>query len=1216
MSTPFHTFAMTHSGANSGAATPHITSEATGGIAQFPFKTNLQHTQHQQPQQHPHPNGSSNFLATHPLDSSQPPPLDLPPSTDVAGGDTASHSAQLRAHPFFQSHPQGHLGLMHMRAQPLYDPTARTTIASEESMQQQRESIEQLAEANQDNTTTRPHPQPHPSPTNSRIPFPLDVTATSTVSPMQSPHVIGAPNYSAKPSPMLGGLSFSPSSPLLSPQMRGDSAYGKGRTTPNVTSSTGASTTGVPHDEPTDAHDLTRIAKETLLQTNFQRLLSLFIIACMAHSNPKGQQVLMQSGLSSFKDLVAPHLLFSSDPRLRKWTCLALGKCWHGFGHAKTIASNEAIPEMVVQLLMDHLPEVRCAALWSLGAFFGGKILPTSTPNSNPGSGTTSPAQPARSHALKQQARLDLEIHLGAAMATLINDGSPLVRRELMLSLAELVYFQQDLFLAIATAHPRARESISVQGFNIWRAILRGCRDCSSQVQEVSLAIKGYLKGRAILNQSQLGRMIGSQQHPGLSLGGGGGGHHRVGENGVGGGGGLHQHETIEEDEVDGSDETNTRSRHGSISREPSPTSTTTNTQTRTSLSSRGRNSISISDHQSIAHIDADDSIVDDPSMQDYHDRDASTGAASTRVPQGPPIRHFTRFKMGHLRPGAGGGGGSGGLGGGIASQVGGVSAPPSGGGGGGQRRTAEKNSIVKTMEVTSGTPEAEGLTNSIGTGTLDERSNDPMWQVPKSRIFDDAYLSFSEPLLLPTSSGDTNDPPPLTTNMFEIRQTKWRYARSQAMLNYAHDLKATHPVKSSYVEVASLNADWESTSSVIFHPYENMLIAADNHATIGLWNYSEEGRGRLNIFSNDNPPGTKITQLEVVNDAHVSLLLAASDDGVVRIWRGAHEEGRQQLVTAWVANPQPEVSYATQNGVPQTTVNHMPMANPSNQQLDSNVITPSQSYQDVVNISGSAYTPQARLSGGGGRLSIGSTPAMFSGARHSVSTAGLLSTMTPASRSGSLIPQSGSLLPPSMNSTSVLQRSPGLKPMSQPSPTLQATTAAMNIPSYSLTGGAHATTNNNQFQTPTQSPPTITTSTTTTSSRRKQRPPLIVEWQQTRGRLVRGTNDTLILIRNHNAFHVYASLCHCADGICTLHVVLLLFVQIASGNGLETLRIWDVNAEQCINEIPIFGYESLEPHLGTYVTSMNTNGADMAWVGCYDGALRCFDLRLAPIDR
>ena len=509
-STPFHsgfstTFGSNGSGPPSAVATPHL-GEGVQPSQQYPFKP-LQ-------------------LNTSPTLRSTLPPLDLPPA-DLSDGTSATHSMQLRDHPLPVAH--AHLGVnaqafAQMRAQPLHDPAVRLP----EDYVPPIDPMLLLATAAGDPPTDDSiiglppvHPQLQQSPSmQPRVPFPLDLSAPqSSISPIQSPSqpAGGASLNTSKSSPVLSALaSFSPTSPMLSPIMRSADGTFERQSRFDVSPQHHDSSAHQAKDGGglQDAHDLTRVARELLLTTDLQHLLSLFILSCIAYSNPKGQQTLMQSGLSSFRELISPTLLFAPDVRLRKWTCFAVGQCWRGFGHAKTVGASEGVPEALVQKLMDPQPSVRAAALWALGTFFGGKIMM----NQQTAGQAMSPTQSARAHALKSQQRLELELHLGVAMSTLINDGSPTVRRELMLSLAELVYFQQDLFLAIATAHPRNRESISTPGWHIWRAILRGCRDCSHLVQEVALAIKGYLKARAILNQSQLGRMIGSQHNPGLHL--------------------------------------------------------------------------------------------------------------------------------------------------------------------------------------------------------------------------------------------------------------------------------------------------------------------------------------------------------------------------------------------------------------------------------------------------------------------------------------------------------------------------------------------------------------------------------------------------------------------------------------------------------------------------------------------------------------------------
>lgn len=63
----------------------------------------------------------------------------------------------------------------------------------------------------------------------------------------------------------------------------------------------------------------------------------------------------------------------------------------------------------------------------------------------------------------------------------------------------------------------------------------------------------------------------------------------------------------------------------------------------------------------------------------------------------------------------------------------------------------------------------------------------------------------------------------------------------------------------------------------------------------------------RYGGFSNRNPSGSRMTSIGWINEAHKSLLLMGSDDGVVRIWNGLLEAGTRgaggmrppQLVTA-----------------------------------------------------------------------------------------------------------------------------------------------------------------------------------------------------------------------------------------------------------------------------------------------------------------------------
>ena len=65
----------------------------------------------------------------------------------------------------------------------------------------------------------------------------------------------------------------------------------------------------------------------------------------------------------------------------------------------------------------------------------------------------------------------------------------------------------------------------------------------------------------------------------------------------------------------------------------------------------------------------------------------------------------------------------------------------------------------------------------------------------------------------------------------------------------------------------------------------------------------------------------------------------------------------------------------------------------------------------------------------------------------------------------------------------------------------------------------------------------------------------------------------------------------------------------LAAGNGLEAIRVWDVNSELCVLDQPLLRSGVSNP---TYVTSLAVSDAGkVVHAGCRDGAVRSYDLRL-----
>lgn len=68
----------------------------------------------------------------------------------------------------------------------------------------------------------------------------------------------------------------------------------------------------------------------------------------------------------------------------------------------------------------------------------------------------------------------------------------------------------------------------------------------------------------------------------------------------------------------------------------------------------------------------------------------------------------------------------------------------------------------------------------------------------------------------------------------------------------------------------------------------------------------------------------------------------------------------------------------------------------------------------------------------------------------------------------------------------------------------------------------------------------------------------------------------------------------------------------LASGNGMEMIRVWDANAELCVLDQPLLRGNAKDTNVPTYVTSLaHSDGGRMLHAGCRDGAVRSFDVRM-----
>ncbi|KAJ8753815.1 hypothetical protein K2173_000069 [Erythroxylum novogranatense] len=174
----------------------------------------------------------------------------------------------------------------------------------------------------------------------------------------------------------------------------------------------------------------------------------------------------------------------------------------------------------------------------------------------------------------------------------------------------------------------------------------------------------------------------------------------------------------------------------------------------------------------------------------------------------------------------------------------------------------------------------ADPLLGSDGSSVGSERS-----LLPQSTIYNWSCAHFSKPLL--TAADDSEE--------ILVR----REEREKIALE--------HITKCQHSAVSKINsnpiAKWDTkfelgAKTALLQPFLPIVIAADENERVRVWNYDEGTL--LNGFDNHDFPQKGISNLCLLNELDDSLLLVASCDGKIRIWKDYTNMGKQKLVTAF----------------------------------------------------------------------------------------------------------------------------------------------------------------------------------------------------------------------------------------------------------------------------------------------------------------------------
>ncbi|KAI3819124.1 hypothetical protein L1987_12948 [Smallanthus sonchifolius] len=155
---------------------------------------------------------------------------------------------------------------------------------------------------------------------------------------------------------------------------------------------------------------------------------------------------------------------------------------------------------------------------------------------------------------------------------------------------------------------------------------------------------------------------------------------------------------------------------------------------------------------------------------------------------------------------------------------------------------------------------------------------------LPQSTIYNWSCSHFSKPLLTAADSAD------------EIAVKR----EEREKLAFKHITKCQ---RSSGSNLHNPIARWDTkfdtgAKQALLQPFSPIVVAAEEGECIRIWNYEEATL--LNSFNNHEYPNKGISKLCLVNELDDSLLLVASSDGNVRVWKDYISRGKQKLVTAF----------------------------------------------------------------------------------------------------------------------------------------------------------------------------------------------------------------------------------------------------------------------------------------------------------------------------
>ncbi|XP_062167404.1 regulatory-associated protein of TOR 1 isoform X1 [Alnus glutinosa] len=573
-----------------------------------------------------------------------------------------------------------------------------------------------------------------------------------------------------------------------------------------------------------------------------QRAMAAFVLAVIVDGHRRGQEACFEAGLIH---VCLKHLQGSApndgqaDPLFLQWLCLCMGKLWEDFTEAQLMGLQADAPAIYAPLLSEPQPEVRACAVFALGT-----LLDIGGDSCRDGAAVGGDEECDDDEKIKAIVR---------SLLSVVSDGSPLVRAEVAVALSRFAFGHNKHLKSIAAAY--------------WKPQSNSLINSLPSLAHINSSSSGYSNSNqymphANIVSSQIGSLL-RVSNDNLSVVRDG----RVSTSSPLANSGIMHGSPVSDDSSQHSDSgilndgvsngvNHSRSKPldnsmysqcvlamCTLAKDPSPR-----------IASLGRRVLSI--------IGIEQVVAKPLKFSSGVQHGEATTASPT--PLAGLARSSSWFEMngGHLP---------------LTFRTPPVS-PPRPSYLAGMRRVYSlefRPHVLNSPE----TGLADPLLGAGGSSGASERS-----LLPQSTIYNWSCGYFSKPLL--TAPDDSDE-------ILARREERDKFA-------FEHIAKCQHSSVSKLNNpIASWDTKFESGSkTILLQPFSPIVIAADESERIRVWNY--EAATLLNSFDNHDFPEKGISKLCLVNELDDSLLLAASSDGNIRVWKDYNLKNKQKRVTAF----------------------------------------------------------------------------------------------------------------------------------------------------------------------------------------------------------------------------------------------------------------------------------------------------------------------------